>query len=284
MSAGFVQVPRAVCGHHIVGFETAGYRPWMWLLHHCAYKPRKLWIQGRTVEIQPGQLCHSLRHMASAWGVSVGWVRRFLKRLEGENLIRTESGTGQTRITLLKSEVFQGFAETEKPQPAHERHASGTIGEEGKKIINTPPDPPDGGEPSLIDFGDDCPSEPEAASEPDPPKPRQPFEVETAREVWNEAAKAAGFSESRVMNDKLRRAIRRTLTDLGGLDQWREVVAKVRASPFLCGKVPPSLGRDKPFRASLTWATNPTNLVEIMDGKYDAGPRHAQAARKWAGL
>lgn len=55
-----------------------------------------------------------------------------------------------------------------------------------------------------------------------------------------------------------------TLPDL--LEWWREYFARVRASPFLLGKV--TGGQGKPFVADLEWLIRPENYAKVIDGRY----------------
>ena len=73
---------------------------------------------GKIVNLERGQLSDSLRYMATAWGWSVNRVSRFLRRLETDTQITTQTDTAQTVITICNYDKYQ------KP-PAADEHANG---------------------------------------------------------------------------------------------------------------------------------------------------------------
>jgi hypothetical protein len=87
------------------------FRAWMWLVAEAAWKPRRQPVSnGRAtaiIELQRGQLTHSLTYMARAWNVSVKRVRTILSRFETGSLIGTQTGTLQTVITVCNYDVSQ---------------------------------------------------------------------------------------------------------------------------------------------------------------------------------
>ena len=51
-------------------------------------------------------------------------------------------------------------------------------------------------------------------------------------------------------------------------DLWNEFLDTIEGSTFLCGEAPPGVGRDKPFKLTLTWALTAHHFREIIGGKY----------------
>ena len=82
---------------------------WEWLIAE-AY-----WREGRTragkfvISIQRGQLCASVRYMASCWQWEKSKAERFLKRLKIETMIETRTETGINVITICNYEKYQSF-------------------------------------------------------------------------------------------------------------------------------------------------------------------------------
>lgn len=82
---------------------------WEWLIAE-AY-----WREGRTragkfvVPLQRGQLCASVRYLASRWQWKSAKVARFLNRLKTETMIETRSDTGISVITICNYEKYQSF-------------------------------------------------------------------------------------------------------------------------------------------------------------------------------
>lgn len=87
-------------------------------------------INGQIVELERGQLSHSIRFLSIRWDWSISRVNRFLKRLKTETMIETENETGQNVITICNYETYQDFnkyretvSETVfETRPEHDRH------------------------------------------------------------------------------------------------------------------------------------------------------------------
>lgn len=93
---------------------------WCWLIEEAVWRPTRINIGGKTVSINRGQLSHSIRYMADAWGWSKSAVDRFLSRLQTETMIATGTETGQLVITICKYEEYQATdegAETDSGTP-----------------------------------------------------------------------------------------------------------------------------------------------------------------------
>ena len=80
---------------------------WAWLLAQAAHTPVKIEVKGKVIELQRGQLCHSVRFIANAWGWDRSAVDRYLTRLKTETMIETETETGQSIITICNYSTFQ---------------------------------------------------------------------------------------------------------------------------------------------------------------------------------
>lgn len=93
----------------------------LWLVSEAAWKPYRRRVDGKVVELERGQLCHSVRFMAEAWKWSKSRVDRFLGRLENRDMIKRESGTKTGTITVCKYDAFQRVS-------LPERDNDGTVG------------------------------------------------------------------------------------------------------------------------------------------------------------
>jgi len=98
----------------------------LWLVSEASWKPRTVRAGRAVVNLERGQLCASIRFMATAWTWSKSRVDRFLKRLEKQDMVRAESGTGQLIITLCNYDEYQGKRDTGGTRAGHERDTSGT--------------------------------------------------------------------------------------------------------------------------------------------------------------
>lgn len=103
---------------------------WCWMIERAEWKPKRRTLSGKTVTLQRGQFTESLRYMAKAWGWSVGTVRRFIERLESDEMIGTATDAGQLVVTICNYSRYQADTEADGTASgtaaAQDRHSSGT--------------------------------------------------------------------------------------------------------------------------------------------------------------
>lgn len=113
MEKGFIALARGILDHPIVGAHKPYTKKdaWEWLLFEAAYLLRRYDAGGTVCNLQRGQLAHSTRFMARAWGWPETNVRRFLDLLKtgaGTGaMIGAETGAGVTVITICNYERYQ---------------------------------------------------------------------------------------------------------------------------------------------------------------------------------
>jgi hypothetical protein len=108
MSGGVFAVHRGVWGHPIFKPEPFTEREaFLWLVSEAAFKCRRFRAGSTPVDLQRGQLAHSLRFMAKAWKWPEPRVRRFLSRLKNDAMIDAGTDAGQTVITVCNYDVYQ---------------------------------------------------------------------------------------------------------------------------------------------------------------------------------
>ena len=82
---------------------------WDWLVAHAIWSPEGYQddVGGQMIKLSRGQLSYSIRFMAAKWGWSRTATERFIKRLETETMIGTDTGTGQLVITICNYDKYQ---------------------------------------------------------------------------------------------------------------------------------------------------------------------------------
>jgi len=80
---------------------------WVWIIEKACYKDTKQDVLGRTTVVVRTSLVTSVRYLAKQWRWSEKAVRTFLKRLEKEEMIRTETGLGKTQIYVINYDSYQ---------------------------------------------------------------------------------------------------------------------------------------------------------------------------------
>ena len=87
---------------------------WIDLILIADYKTQKKMWRGKKVEFKRGDVNKSISMLADRWGWSRGRVKRFLKMLETDNMIKVKATTNRTTITLLNYGVFQDKRSTNR--------------------------------------------------------------------------------------------------------------------------------------------------------------------------
>jgi len=121
--AGYVAMSRDWQDHDIfAGDEFSRRDAWAWLIANAAWRTEAVVIGRRKVEIQRGEMTHSVRFLAEKWGWSKSAVARFLTKLQKEKMVEiravtsgtvsgtvcgTETGTVQSVISICNYDKFQ---------------------------------------------------------------------------------------------------------------------------------------------------------------------------------
>lgn len=132
MAVGFLKFHRSMIDHPVVGIgNPKRFAAWCWMLAEAAFQERDVEVRGRVITLRRGQICHSVRFMAQAWGWDKAAVSRFIDRLKTETMIEADTETGQLVITICNYEKFQGEAsscetqnETPNETPARQQRDS----------------------------------------------------------------------------------------------------------------------------------------------------------------
>lgn len=155
---GVFAVDRGVFDHPLLANDQPYSRreAWLWLVSEAAWKPRTVGRAGAVIELERGQLAHSIRFMAEAWGWSKSSVDRFLTRLKTGTMIETDAGTGVVVITICNYDAYQRVSLPDRDSTRDEqRDTSGTAPGQTKDIQT---------------IKEDIISEPEAGSDLSKPK------------------------------------------------------------------------------------------------------------------
>jgi hypothetical protein len=107
-SRGVFGVDRGIWLHPAFDREAFTQREaWMWLISEAAFRPYGRRVDGKELQLDRGQLCHSVRFMAEAWQWSKSRVDRFLNAIEKQDMIRREHGTRTPVLTICNYDEYQ---------------------------------------------------------------------------------------------------------------------------------------------------------------------------------
>lgn len=104
--AGFIKLHRSAFAHPLLQ-DGERFRAFFWLVSEACWKPTKFDRRGKTITLERGQICISIRELAKDWKWSKSAVERFLTRLETETMIETTNGTVRGVITICNYDKYQ---------------------------------------------------------------------------------------------------------------------------------------------------------------------------------
>lgn len=106
---GVFAVDRGIWDHPLLNSREPFTRreAWLWLISEASWKPRRRRVGSSSVEIGRGEIAHSIRFIAEAWGWPKSNVARFLEALKTDTMIETRTDHGVTVITICKYDEYQ---------------------------------------------------------------------------------------------------------------------------------------------------------------------------------
>ena len=137
---GYITIARGILDHPVVGAKKpySQLEAWQWLLLEAAWKPHRVQISnGRTRGVCPsnGPAIVFAEIYGDKWGWSVKRITTFLNGLETDQMVATQTDTGQTLITICNYNTYQLLARSRKRKRTHKRarkgHAKGTKKKKG---------------------------------------------------------------------------------------------------------------------------------------------------------
>jgi len=119
--SGHYRMTRGWMNHPMLGHQPlCRHAAWIWLIENAAFATRKIFIGNQEITLKRGQLCMSIRFLATAWHWKPARVQRYLKKLNEWNAINTARATpkdtAQTVVTICNYEKYQ--ATPKKPDTA----------------------------------------------------------------------------------------------------------------------------------------------------------------------
>ncbi len=105
---GWVKIHRALSDHDLWLAEPFTYgQAWVDLVLNANHSPGSFMVKRQRVALERGQLGWSEITMTKRWQWSRGKVRRFLKRLESDAMIKQEAGHLTSVVTICNYDDYQ---------------------------------------------------------------------------------------------------------------------------------------------------------------------------------
>ncbi|CAN7172914.1 hypothetical protein [Rhizobium leguminosarum] len=111
----WIRVQTSIFDHELFfGKEFSELDAWLWLIAKAAWRDTTHRIGSVVIAVPIGSLFTTLRELQRAWRWGSDYrVRSFLKVLENERMIVTNSNAGKTQITICNYKRFQNPERTE---------------------------------------------------------------------------------------------------------------------------------------------------------------------------
>lgn len=132
--------------HPVIGVRRRVYTrtdAWLWLIANAAWKPHKTKLNGKMIELQPGQLPVGRKFLAETWRWTEKMVRTYLSELTSEGMLEMGQSQGHFAniATICNYDKYQ-LAHKHEDQPEGQSRASqGPVkGHTYTRDTNTPVD------------------------------------------------------------------------------------------------------------------------------------------------
>jgi hypothetical protein len=127
MTAGTFAVSRRIWHHPEFAPSAFSEREaFLWLVSEASWKPRRVRAGDCVVDLDRGQLAASVRFIASAWKWTPARAQRFIFRMKKAEMIRVETDTGVSIITLCNYDEYQHVSQSTDTGPIQDRYRTDT--------------------------------------------------------------------------------------------------------------------------------------------------------------
>lgn len=117
INKGYVSIHREIVDHWVWEDRPFSYgQAWIDLILLANHKTEKFPYKGGIIEGQRGTVYRSLSFLADRWGWSRDKVRRFIRLLECDGMVRVNTTTHNTTVTLVNYGKFQDQVTTNRQQ------------------------------------------------------------------------------------------------------------------------------------------------------------------------
>lgn len=128
MEQGWISLNRGIRNHWLWADKRKFSRAeaWIDLLMSANHVEAKVLIKGKLLTCKRGDTVQSLETMGSRWGWKRDAVRRFLKLLENDNMIRYANATVTSHVTICNYDTYQTQQNPNAQQVRRTRDAHAT--------------------------------------------------------------------------------------------------------------------------------------------------------------
>lgn len=107
MHRGFITIHRKILDNPVVFKDADHVAVWVYLLLNATHKKYPALFQGRSIELQPGQLITGRLSIADKLKINQNKVQRILEMLKNEQLIEQQTSNQNRLITIVSWGKYQ---------------------------------------------------------------------------------------------------------------------------------------------------------------------------------
>lgn len=107
MHRGFITIHRKILDNPVVFKDADHVAVWVYLLLNATHKKYSALFQGRSIELQPGQLITGRLSIADKLKINQNKVQRILEMLKNEQLIEQQTSNQNRLITIVSWGKYQ---------------------------------------------------------------------------------------------------------------------------------------------------------------------------------
>ncbi|MBD9540127.1 hypothetical protein IB276_11750 [Ensifer sp. ENS04] len=239
---GFIAVDRGIFDHPLFEEkrEFSRREAWLWLISEAEWKDREKYVGSAKISVRRGQLAHSIRFIADAFGWHKSKVERFLERLKTEAMIETQTETGLTVITICNYGLYQSGEGSQRDSKQGAKRDSSETAARQTKQTNKQTSSPNGEEEDV------------GARD----------QIKLVVEAYSRMASRAGLAGVVAVNDKRKSSIKARIAE-HGVDNVLVAISKIERSDFCCGRGPQG------WKADFDFLLQPSSMIKLLEGKYD---------------
>ena len=218
------------------------------LFIHCLLRANYSDAKWKGQSVNRGQFISSLETLSKETGLTISQVRTSIKKLKSTNEIAEKSQARSRVVTVLEYDTYQdNSTQVSRLVTARSQASDSEIATDNNvNNVNN-----------------------ETKVNKDTEKQRLPFsEIQNA---WNEIL-GNDLGKIRSLTDERKKHIKARVNESPKLiapEKWVDYFLYISQIDFLMGRGQVNPGTGKPFKASLDWVINQSNMNKILEGKYE---------------
>ena len=123
---GWIKTYRSLINHWI--WKDSEYlKAWIYLLFRANFSNANVLVDKMLVNVSKGQFITSLKKLSDDTGMSIQRLRTFLKLLEIDQMVKIETSSKLTKITICNYDNYQDAQHTANTLPTHCQHTANTL-------------------------------------------------------------------------------------------------------------------------------------------------------------